>query len=88
MLLCFQAISGLKIILDKLEWVRIIGNGDVGMFAKVLGCKAVKLPIKYLGFILGSKYKDLVSWEPVLELFEKRFVGWMQNFFSKGGRLL
>lgn len=29
--------------------------------ADLLGCKMVKLSIKYLGLLLGSKYKGLVT---------------------------
>lgn len=85
-LLSFQVVSGLKINVDKSKLIRIGGNGDAGMFASVLGCKAINLPIKYLGIPLGAKYKDLVSWESVLKLFEKKLAGWKHNFLSKGGR--
>lgn len=50
-LLCFQAVSGLKINLNKSELARIGGSGDAGPFARILGCKEVKFPFKYLGKI-------------------------------------
>lgn len=60
-LLCFQVVSGLKINLNKSELVRIGGSGDAGPLAKILGCKAVKFPFKYLGFrwVLNTKTKSL-----------------------------
>lgn len=83
-LMCFQAVSGFKINLNKSELVRIGGNGEVGIFARVLGCKEVKFPFKYLGTPLSAKYKDLITWELMIELFEKRLARWKKNFFRKG----
>lgn len=74
-LLCFQVVSGLKINLNKSELARIWGSGDAGPFAKILGCKEVKFSFKYLGVPLGAKYKNQLTWEPVIELFEKRLAG-------------
>lgn len=37
---------------------------------KVMECKVVNLLIKCLRVPLGDKYKDLKTWEPVIEIFE------------------
>lgn len=65
---------------------KIGGSGDVGSFAAIMGCKEVEFPFKYLGLSLGAKYKDQLSWNLVIELFERRLAGWKKNFLSKGGR--
>lgn len=36
------------------------------MFAEVLGCKAVNFPLKYLGVLLGAKYKEKITWDRLL----------------------
>jgi hypothetical protein len=58
MLLCFLAVSGLKINLSKSEIVPICEVGDVEELASILACGVASLPIKYLGLPLGAKYKD------------------------------
>lgn len=86
-LLCFQAMSSLNIDLKKFELVRTGDTRDEERIVRVLGCKAVKLPIKYLGVPLRTKYKDMKKWDPVVELFEIILAGWKRIYLSKGGRL-
>lgn len=45
------------------------------------------LPIKYLGVPLRAKCKNARTWEPVIELFERRLFGWKKTFLFKGCRL-
>lgn len=83
----FKHSLDLNINLNKSELVRIGDKRDEVQLAKVMGCKAGSLPIKYLGAPFGAKYKDPRTWEPVVELVEKRLVSWKMKFLSKGGRL-
>lgn len=76
----------MKINLLKSELARSGSNGDGSEYAKVLGCKAVMFPMKYLEVLLGAKFKDKYTWELVIEMFENRLMGWKRNFLSKGGR--
>lgn len=69
-LLCFQVVFDLKINLDKSKFVRIGGNKDAGMFANMLRCKAIMLPIKYLGICLPN-IKSLHLGNRSLSCFEK-----------------
>jgi hypothetical protein len=55
LLLCFEAVSGLKINLSKFEMVPVGDIGDVEELASILGCGVASLPIKYLGLPLGAK---------------------------------
>ncbi|XP_062164997.1 uncharacterized protein LOC133871585 [Alnus glutinosa] len=62
LLLCFEAVWGLKINLSKSEIVLVGDVGDVEELASILGCGVASLPIKYLGLPLGAKYKvEVVS---------------------------
>jgi hypothetical protein len=58
LLLCFEAVSGLKINSFKFEIVLVGEVGDVEELVGILGCGVGALPIKYLGLLLGVKYKD------------------------------
>jgi hypothetical protein len=55
--ICFEAVSGLKINLSKFEIVPVCNVGAVEVFASILGCGVVLLPMKYLALPLGAHYK-------------------------------
>lgn len=86
-LFSFQAISRLNINLAKSELVRLGVGRDATKLARIIGCKSVDLPIKYLEIPLRVKYKDVVMWDPMVARFEKRLIGWKGNFQSKRERL-
>lgn len=54
--LCFEAISGLRINLAKLELVPIGNVNNVEGLANILGCTVSSLPLKYLGLPLGDLF--------------------------------
>jgi hypothetical protein len=87
LLLCFEAISGLKINLSKSEIVPVGEAGNVEELASILGCGVASLPIKYLSLPLGAKYKDSNIWTSIIEKIENRLAGWKRLCLSKGGRL-
>lgn len=53
-LLRFQAVLGLNINFSKSALVRLGDGNDATKLVRVLSCKIVELPIKYLGLSLGS----------------------------------
>lgn len=55
-LFCFQGVSILKINLQKLELVKVGGDGDGRQYVAVMERKEVLLMVKYLGLPLGAKY--------------------------------
>jgi hypothetical protein len=86
-LLCFEAISGLKVNLGKSELVAVGEVGNIGNLAAYLGCRVASIPLKYLGLPLGPAYKDTSMWNGVTEQMEWRLAGWKKIYLSKGGRL-
>ena len=52
----------------------------------MLGCWQSSLPLRYLGLPLGTKFKELSIWNPILEKMEWRLVGWKRLYLSKGGK--
>jgi len=87
LLLCFEAVSGLRINLSKSKIVPINEVGDVDELASILGCNVASLPLKYLGLPLGAKYKDSYTWNNIVEKMGNRLSGWKSLYLSKGGRL-
>lgn len=55
----FQAVFGLSIHLAMSEMVRLGSSDDVEGLARILGCRLVSLPIKYLGLSLGTKSEEV-----------------------------
>lgn len=85
LLLCFEAVSSLRINLSKSELVPVGEVGDVEELASILGCGVASLPIKYFGLPLSAKYKDTIMWNSIFEKMEARLAGWKKVCLSKGG---
>ena len=87
LLLCFQAVTGLKVNTLKSEMVPIGEVPNVHVLTEILGCWIGSLPITYLGMPLGASHKSLTIWNPILEKIEWKLAGWKKMYLSKGGRL-
>jgi len=86
-LLCFEAVSGLKINILKLEIIPVCEVDGVESLASIMGCGVALLPLKYLGLPLGAPYKSTSIWISIVENMERRLAGWKRLYLSKGGRL-
>ena len=82
-----EAISGLRINLDKSEILPIGRVENLEALALEVGCKVGRLPSSYLGIPLGVNHKFVAVWDGVEERFRKRLVMWKRQFISKGGRI-
>ena len=87
LLLCFQAVTGLKVNALKSEMVPIGEVPNVFVLAEILGCRVRSLPMTYLGIALGASHKSPTVWNPILEKFEHKLANWKKMYLSKGGRL-
>ena len=85
-LMWFEALSGLKINLNKSEVIPIGIVDNVEELASKLGCKVGSLPTPYLGLPLGAKHKAIGVWDSIEERFRKRLASWKMQYISKGGR--
>ena len=83
----FEALSGLKINLEKSSLLPVGRVEDVDGLAAELGCKKGSLPTEYLGLPLGAKHKEARVWDGVEERFRNRLALWKRQYISKGGRL-
>ena len=68
-LMWFEALSGLKINLNKSEVIPIGIVDNVEELASELGCKVGSLPTPSLGFPLGAKHKAIGVWNSIEERF-------------------
>ena len=84
LLICFTV--GLKVNLSNSEMVPL-GEFNVEVLAKILGCKIGSLPMSYLGMPLGASYKSATIWTLILEKLERRLVGWKKLYLPKGDHL-
>ena len=75
-LMWFEALSGLKINLDKNEIFPIGGRENVEALTVELGCKAGNLPTSYLGLPIGVLHKSVGMWDPIEERFRMRLAIW------------
>ena len=83
----FEALSGLRINLNKSSLLPMGRVENKENLALELGCKIGSLPAEYLGLPLGAKHKVARVWDGVEERFRKRLVNWKRQYISKGGRL-
>ena len=87
LLLCFQAVIGLKVNMQKSEMTPIREVDDVHALAEILGCRVGTLPMSYLGMPLGASHNSPSIWNPILEKIERKLAGWKKLYLSKGARL-
>ena len=87
-LLYFEALSGLRIYLDKSAILLVGKVENLNQLASELGCRVGSLPSSYLGLPLGSKLNLSRVWEGIEEKFRRRLVAWKSQYISKGGRLM
>ena len=83
----FEAISGLRISLDKSEILPVGRVENLEVLALEAGCKVGRLPSSYLGLPLGAHHKSVVVWDGVEERFRRRLAMWKRQFISNGGRI-
>jgi hypothetical protein len=86
-LLSFEAVSGLKINLDKSVLVPVGLVDNMDELAGILGCGVSSLLLKYLGLPLGAPFKNKSSWDEVVGKIERRLASWKRLYLSKGGRV-
>jgi hypothetical protein len=80
LLLSFEAVSGLKINLEKSVLVSVGNVDNINDLAGILGCGVSSLPLKYLGLPLGAPYKAKSSWDEVIGKIERRLASWKRLY--------
>ncbi len=70
--LCFMAISGLKINLQKFQVAAVGAVPNIEELAGILSKRISSFPMKYLSLPLGAPFKSRAIWDRVVERMEKR----------------
>ena len=83
----FEALSGLKINLDKSEPTPIVRVENIDELVSKLGCKQGNLLSTYLGLPLGAPFRSIVVWDGVEERFSKWLSMRERQDISKGDRI-
>ena len=83
----FEALSRLKVNMEKSELIPVGRVENVGELADEFGYKVGNLPSTYLGMPLGAPFKSIGVWDGIEERFRKRLAMWKRQYISKGGRI-
>lgn len=71
----------------KSALVMIGDNREAVQKADILGCNNMDISMNYLGMPLGTKFKEIATWDPVVRRVESRLASRKRWLLSKGGRL-
>ena len=71
--------------MGKSEVVPIGKVNNLIALADLLSCRVGSLPMKYLGMPLGTSFKTVSIWNPILEKMEKKLSGWKRLYLTKVG---
>ena len=83
LLMWFEAISGLRINLEKSELIPVGRVENLDDLLVELGCKVGSLSFSYLGLPLGAPFKSTAAWDGVKERFHKRLSMWKRIYFQR-----
>jgi hypothetical protein len=86
-LLCFEAILGIKVNHWKSKLAAVREARHQEELGDILSCCISSLPLKYLGLPLGASFESKAIWDGVVEKMEKRLANWKKIYLSWGGRL-
>ncbi|RVW40104.1 hypothetical protein CK203_081942 [Vitis vinifera] len=75
LLMWFEAISGLRINLDKSEILPVGRVENLEVLALEFGCKVGRLPTSYLGLPLSVHHMSVAVWDGLEERFQKTKFG-------------
>ena len=80
-LMWFEAMSGLRINLNKSKIIPVGAVDNDAELALELGCGIGSLPTLYLGLPPRASHKAIGVWDFVEERFRKRLASWKMQYF-------
>nr|GEW44479.1 putative RNA-directed DNA polymerase, eukaryota, reverse transcriptase zinc-binding domain protein [Tanacetum cinerariifolium] len=88
MLRCFFLISGLKINILKSKVLGIgVTDVEVSNMARIIGCEATNIPLKYLVVPVGCNMTRRMNWSVVIQKISSKLCHWKARLLSIDGRL-
>ena len=86
LLIWFEAVSRLRINLEKSELILVVRVENIDDLAMDFGCRVGSLLSTYLGLPLGASFKSVTIWDGVEERFRRRLAMWKRQYIYKGRR--
>ena len=86
-LTCFEAVTSLRVNMNKSEMVPIGKVDGIAELVALLSCHIGSLPLQYLGMPLEASYKAMGIWNPIIKKIERRLARWQKIYLSRRGRL-
>ena len=86
-LVWFEAVSRLRIKLEKSSILRVGNVENLEDLVNELGYKTRTVPSTYHSVPLGMKRNSLQVWDGLEERFRNKLAMWKRQYISKGGRL-
>ena len=81
--------SGLKINYHKSEMIAFGMSADEQQqIANTLNCNIGKMPMRYLGFPISSRYVGIGGFRNIVDKMRKKLQPWKGKHLSSGGRLV
>ncbi|CAL1377949.1 unnamed protein product [Linum trigynum] len=87
-LICFQAITGLQINLEKSRIFPVGEVANIERLVEIFCCDWAFLPTTYLGLPLGCQSPPTAHWNNIVAKTQSRLEGWKGKFLSPGGRIV
>jgi hypothetical protein len=79
----FELVSGLKINFSKSSIVGINLDDDfVEAASTFLSCSIGSIPFKFLGIPVGANPRRFTTWQPILDMFNKKLAVWGEGHFD------
>jgi hypothetical protein len=66
----------LVLLLNSLIALTLANVPNVSVLARILGCKVLPLPIKFLGLLFCAPFKAKFTWDTIIEKMERRLSRW------------
>jgi hypothetical protein len=89
MLICFEAMSGMKINFAKSQMFAIGMSEDEGVrIANIVNCHKADLPMTYLGLPCSDRTLLEADWDPTVLKVSSRCYPWEGKLMSSASRLM
>ena len=87
LLMWFEAISRLRVNLEKNELIPVGRVENMEELAEEFSYKVGRLPSTYLGMSLDAPFKSVAAWDGIEKRLRKRLAMWKRQYISKGKRI-
>ncbi len=84
-LTCFEVVTGLRVNMSNNEMVPIGEVENLAALTAILSCCMGTLSMTHLGMPLGSSFKAIGVWNPIIKKVERWLAGWKKLYLSKRG---